>query len=192
MKKLLAVILVCLSLGIFTGCGAERELAEESAQCLTETFASGDMESINHMIFGTGLAESDKPALQEWEAPVDTGEGVLAQVFPYVTVDVEKTTRSVIKYKIEAPDMSRIFEDFEGDRQNISEDDLLQYIKDYSKNTARRTTTVSLAYTVEEGNLIIDYQDEEFINAVTGGLLEAYRSLYSEMLEAYMKGASQT
>ena len=31
------------------------------------------------------------------------------------------------------------------------------------------------------------YQDEKFINAVTGGLLDAFKTLYSEMLEEYMK-----
>lgn len=47
---------------------------------------------------------------------------------------------------------------------------------------------VSLGYIVTENQLVVDYQNEGFINAVTGGILDAYKSLYSEILEKYERG----
>ena len=39
-------------------------------------------------------------------------------------------------------------------------------------------------YSLEE----LAVRNEEFINAVTGGILDAYKSLYSEILEKYERG----
>ena len=44
---------------------------------------------------------------------------------------------------------------------------------------------MSLEYILVDDEPIVNYQNEEFVNAVTGGLLDAYKNLYSEMLEEY-------
>ena len=38
---------------------------------------------------------------------------------------------------------------------------------------------------------VVNYRNEAFINAVTGGLLDAYKSLYEEMMAEYMEGVQQ-
>ena len=106
----------------------------------------------------------------------------------FMTVKVKKTTDSTIEYEIEAPDMSNVFIDMNTKADNISEDGLLDYIKSYAPNAETKETTVSLEYILVDDEPIVNYQDEEFINAVTGGLLDAYKNLYSEMLEEYMEG----
>lgn len=84
--------------------------------------------------------------------------------------------------------MSKVFIDMNTNVNNISEDELLDYIKSYVPNAETKETTVSLEYILVDDEPIVNYQDEEFINAVTGGLLDAYKILYSEMLEGYTKG----
>ena len=93
-----------------------------------------------------------------------------------------------MEYEINAPDMKNVFVDLDTNTANISEDELLQHIKDYAKKAKTTATTVSLEYIVVDDEVIVDYQNEAFLNAMTGGLLDAYKSLYEEMMAEFMGG----
>lgn len=189
MKRLFLIVLVCVSLltGL-VGCGKQNKVVEENAQEVADAFADGDMATINKNIFGINEFEVDEELSDMWEESIESQEGVLEHIFEHVTVKVKKTTESTIEYEINAPDMKNVFVDFNTNTADISEDELLQHIKDYAKNAETKATTVSLEYIVVDDELMVDYQDEAFINAVTGGLLDAYKSLYEEMMEEYMEG----
>lgn len=189
MKRLFLIVLVYVSLltGL-VGCGKQNKVVEENAQKVADAFADGDMATINKNIFGINEFEVDEELSDMWGESIESQEGVLEHIFEHVTVKVKKTTESTIEYEINAPDMKNVFVDLNTNTANISEDELLQQIKDYAKNAETTATTVSLEYIVVDDKLIVDYQDEAFINAVTGGLLDAYKSLYEEMMEEYMEG----
>lgn len=189
MKRLFLIVLVYVSLltGL-VGCGKQNKVVEENAQKVADAFADGDMATINKNIFGINEFEVDEELSDMWGESIESQEGVLEHIFEHVTVKVKKTTESTIEYEINAPDMKNVFVDLNTNTANISEDELLQQIKDYAKNAETTATTVSLEYIVVDDELIVDYQDEAFINAVTGGLLDAYKSLYEEMMEKYMEG----
>ena len=185
MKKIFLSILVCVILTCFAGCGQQNEAVETEAQAIADAFTNGDMETINKTIFGINEIESDDALSDIWGENAQSRDGVLTYIFDLVTVKVKKTTDSAIEYEIEAPDMSKVFVDLNTNAQNLSEDELLDYLKNYAQNTETKDTTVSLEYILVDDELILNYQDEEFINAVTGGLLDAYKTLYLEMLEEY-------
>lgn len=189
MKRLFLIVLVYVSLltGL-VGCGKQNKVVEENAQKVADAFADGDMATINKNIFGINEFEVDEELSDMWGESIESQEGVLEHIFEHVTVKVKKTTESTIEYEINAPDMKNVFVDLNTNTANISEDELLQQIKDYAKNAETTATTVSLEYIVVDDELIVDYQDVAFINAVTGGLLDAYKSLYEEMMEEYMEG----
>lgn len=189
MKRLFLIVLVCVSLltGL-VGCGKQNKVVEENAQEVADAFANGDMATINKNIFGINEFEVDEELSDMWGESIESQEGVLEHIFEHVTIKVKKTTKSTIEYEINAPDMKNVFVDLDTNTANISEDELLQHIKDYAKNAETKITTVSLEYIIVDDELIVDYQDEAFINAVTGGLLDAYKSLYKEMMEEYMEG----
>lgn len=46
---------------------------------------------------------------------------------------------------------------------------------------------VVVPYIVENERIVIDYKNSDFINAITGGLLESYKQFYQIMLEEYKK-----
>lgn len=108
--------------------------------------------------------------------------------FQHVRIEVKRVGESEIEYEIEAPNMKNVFADMESEDTDISEKDFLQYIKNYIQSAETVKSKVSLGYIVTENQLVVDYQNEEFINAVTGGILDAYKSLYSEILEKYERG----
>ncbi len=188
MKRLLLVVLVCIALIGLVSCGKQNEVVEENAQAVADAFADGDMATIYKSIFGTSEFEVDEELSEIWGETVEPQEGVLEHIFEHVTVKVKKTTESTIEYEIKAPDMKNVFVDLNTNTAGISEDELLQHIKDYAKIAETTATTVSLEYIVVDDKLIVDYQDEAFINAVTGGLLDAYKLLYEEMMGEYTEG----
>lgn len=188
MKKTVVSVLLCVILFCLVGCEEQNETVETEAQVVADAFTDGDMETINKTIFGTNDVEIDDGLSDIWGEDAQSQDGVLTCIFDLVTVKVKKTTDSTIEYEIEAPDMSKVFVDIDINAANISQDELLQYIKNYAQNAETKDTTVSIEYILVDDELIVNYQDEEFINTVTGGLLDAYKALYSEMLEEYTKG----
>lgn len=188
MKKIFLIILMPIVLLGFVGCGKQNELVEESAQKTVDAFANGDLEAINELVFGTEVIDVDDELTEIWEEDIPKQEGVLSDIFNLVTVEVKKITKNTIEYKIEAPDMSNIFLDI--DTENLSENEMAEQIRTYALNAKIKKTTVSLDYVLVDGEPIINYQDADFINAVTGGLLDAYKTLYSEMMEEYAKGVN--
>lgn len=188
MKKIFLIILMPIVLLSFVGCGKQNELVEESAQKTVDAFANGDLKAINELVFGTEVIDVDDELTEIWEEDTPKQEGVLADIFNLVTVEVKKITKNTIEYKIEAPDMSNIFLDI--DAENLSENEMAEQIRTCALNAKIKKTTVSLNYILVDGKPIINYQDADFINAVTGGLLDAYKTLYSEMMEEYAKGVN--
>ena len=188
MKKTFLSVLVCVILTSLVGCEEQNEAVETEAQVVVDAFTDGDMEIINKTIFGTNEVEIDDGLSDIWGKDAQFQDGVLTYIFDLVTVKVKKTTNSTIEYEIEAPDMSKVFVDIDTNATNISQDELLQYIKKYAQNAETKDTTVSLEYILVDDETIVNYQDEEFVNAVTGGLLDAYKTLYSEMLGEYTGG----
>lgn len=190
MKKLLLIVLVCAALTGFVSCGKQNEVVKENAQVIADAFTDGDMATINKTIFGTNELEVDEELTDMWGDNNQSQEGILEYIFEYVTVKVKRATERTIEYEIEAPDMKNVFVDLNTNTTDISEDELLQHIKDYVKNAKTKVSIVALEYILVDEEPIVDYRDEAFISAVTGGLLDAYQLLYEEMMEEYMQGVN--
>lgn len=190
MKKIFLIILIFIVLTSFSGCWKQNKLIKENVQIVADAFTNNDMEILNKTIFGANKFEVDEKLSDIWGKANEPQEGVLNYIFEYVTVKVKKTTDSTIEFEIESPDMRKVFIDIDTSVANISEDELLEYFKSYAQNAETRHTTVSLDYILVDDEPIVNYQDEDFINAVTGGLLDAYKSLYKEMLKEYAEGVS--
>ena len=51
------------------------------------------------------------------------------------------------------------------------------------KEAQRKEYVVSIPYEKKNGKIIATYRTEEFVNAITGGLLQGYKEIYAKMLE---------
>lgn len=187
MKKLLLIVM-CVALVGITSCGKQNKVVEENAQAVVDAFTNGDIATINEVVFGINNLVVDEEISDILGESTESQEGILTHIFELVTVKVKKITDSKIEYEVEAPDMSNVFSDIGTNEENISQDELLDYIKHYAQNAKIKTTKVSLEYYIVDDEPVVKYQDESFINAVTGGLLDAYKTLYSEIMEEYMEG----
>lgn len=183
------VVLICIVAICCTGCVKNAEQVEEDAQNVIEAFSSGDMEQINAVIFNMQELKNDEELNEILaEEKVLEEEGLLSAIFKQDKIILEKVHRDTIEYEIIAPDMSNFFQDLEKRQNKLTENELLEYAKDYLHASKKEKFVVNVPYEISEENVIINYQSEEFINAITGGLVDAYKQVYKESLKRYKEG----
>jgi len=187
-KSLFALMLACAVLAGLAGCGGQNEGVRESAQTVADAFAANDMAAINEVVFGTAAHEVYPELADTPEEEGRTKEGILTSVFERTTIEVGNTTDSTIEFRVSAPDMSGVFDGLDADADNMTEEELLKHVREHAKKAELKEATVNLGYELVGGEPVIDYQDPEFVDAVTGGLLNAYGELYAKMLDEYAKG----
>ena len=190
MKKIISIILMCVVLITLVGCRRQNKVVKDTTQTLIDAFHDSDMKTINKAIFGTTEFEVDNELADMWGGISESQGGILEYIFARVILEVKNISEDTVEFEIEAPDMLNVFTILETGFDGITEDKLLQHIADYAKSAETKTTIVSLKYILVDKEAVLNYRDEAFINAITGGLLDAYKSLYSEMMEEYMKGGN--
>lgn len=83
------------------------------------------------------------------------------------------------------PDLTEVFERLGEADRGLSEEEFTEEVRKYIEQAKYKKRTVSVPYKVVDGEVIVNYRNEEFINAITGGLLENYQKFYRQMLEEY-------
>ena len=184
--KGLLIFAICISL---TGCGKENEEVKINAKEIGTIIESGNIEDINNLIFGIDKLEVIG-GLEEiiGNQEIDTeNKGILSDIFQRNTIKVRNVSDNMIEYEIEAPDLKELFLEILNKKEVLSQEQFLSYMKEYVTKAKLKKVTVEVPYTMENEKVIIDYQNQEFIDGITGGLLSAYQQLYEDMINEYMK-----
>lgn len=170
------------------GCGKGNEELKNSANEIVEAFNDSDMDLINSVIFNTSHLKVDDE-LTEYFPEKSDNSWLMSEIFSLDKVKVQKIDEKddSITYTIEAPDLSDIFLEISDDADNMTEKEFERYVMNYIKEADKVTTTVSVNYSYDGKEYYINYQNEEFLDAITGGLLNAYQTLYQEMLDEYLQ-----
>lgn len=196
MRKVIIIILAMLLMGCFVGCGNNpNEKVVEKTQEIENAFSSKNMPAIKTIVFGCEEQSTTKTELLEGRLDSKTvtnspQKGFLESIFSQVSIKTVDTSDDTVEFEISAPDMSKVFVEL-GDRANsISSDDLRLYLIDYASKAPQIKSKVLLPYKLVGDDIEIDYRNEVFINAVTGGLLDAYKALYTQMIEEYKNGGN--
>ncbi|MEZ3447466.1 MAG: hypothetical protein K1W30_20485 [Lachnospiraceae bacterium] len=171
---------------ILTLCACGNSEVEKFADETAAVFASGDIAEINSLVFGDVYLPVDS-RLEGIVEDEPIQNGLLTELFSHSTVDVNKVKKGTIQFVVSAPDMTAVFECLPDDASNFTENDLYEYIIKYASSTETIEFTVEVPFSSEDGEIVIEYRDEAFINAITGGLVEAYKDLYTEVLDQYRR-----
>lgn len=141
-----------------------------------EVFSDGDISEITERVFG---AASDNTSSG------DSDNGIIAILFTNADVQVSSIEKDTITYTIVSPDISDFFQVKLAELQTITTtEELRQAIINYAKTAPQKEYTVTLPYTIsDESGIDVAYNDPDFINAMTGGLIDAYADLYNQYLE---------
>lgn len=153
-----------------------REYASEAATIIMD----GDMRQIQRIIFG--YEESEQADNLEEEE--DGQQGILQALFSRDKIEVKEIKKSEIIFEIIAPDMSKVFAEMNEENVYL-QDDFSEYIHSCILQAETMESRVSVPYRIEDGAVIADFKSEDFMNAVTGGLLQSYETMLQTMIEAY-------
>ena len=164
--------------------------------------ASGSAEERARLIFPSyGLCLNDESVnsiLAEYGAninPTESDKSPSNGVFTAILARTAFTPKNVEKcdigykvtYEIEAPDLSDFIEDSTQSNAFTNLSDFSSYMFTYIANSEVKKYEVGIEYTEVNGSVVGNYQTPEFVNAVTGDLLEVYREGYQELLESMME-----
>lgn len=176
---LIVLILAILLLGVYF-LSKERKSVKEYAESVVEIFQNGDKEKIDELIFGYQELAMEDEKQEEGEK-----EGILAKIFKNISVKVKRITGKEIQYEILSPDLSTFFDTLEKENKMLSASEMESSLDKLIKEAQRKEYVVSIPYEKKNGKIIAAYRTEEFVNAITGGLLESYKEIYAKMLEEW-------
>lgn len=185
-KVIISQVLICLGILLIgfsvTGCSRKANTAmgsldKQSVQTVKEelsVFESGDISMITESVFGR-VTDSTTSS--------DGTEGIIADLFSNAEVEVTAVEDSRITYTIISPDISDFFQVYADKLSSIgTSEELGQLLLEYAHKAPQKEQEVSLVYTITEEGIDVSYDNPEFINAMTGGLLEAYYDIYTQYL----------
>lgn len=163
-----------------TKSSAEEEFAFE----IVTAFKTDDIEKINDILFS-----DDKVVLDEnigvsfdnsaEDTNIEQKNGMLSEIFSYVEISYDGIEGQQFVYTIKSPNMSGVFDNV---LELQTEDELVEHICDYAKEAKTVKNNVAVAYVNNQGEIIADYQTEAFINAITGGLADEYKKVYTQYI----------
>ena len=174
MKKIICILLVMFILISVTACGTNKDevsetIGEDNAATVRndlEAFSEGDISEITELVFGSGSNETSE-------------EGIIADLFANAEAQIVSADEATITYTIESPDISDFFTVYADQLDSImTSEELGQAILEYAKTAPTKAYTVTVSCSFEENDIDVAYDDPDFINAMTGGLLDAYSALY--------------
>ena len=183
MKKLVVLLFVITVACIVSSCG-NAEVKSKAEEAVT-AFDNKDLHAINQMIF------NNDPITDQGTDKAEDSESVIKHILSKVSLSVKSTSDTIVVFDIKSPDMSGVFDNYTGDVSELDSTELYKYITEYSDNAETKVFTVELPVIKEDGAVKIDYQNRDFINAVTGGLLDEYNALYNSVLDLYSQGVEQ-
>jgi hypothetical protein len=194
MKRILTVVLVGMLLLSLSSCGKNKTDQELKADAneIVAAFEKSDINSISSLIFDVGSLNIDEE-LSDFFTDAEDETGILAYIFTYDTVTVKKIyeAEKEITYEVKAPDLTNFFSDLSDDVLEMTELDFEQYLLEYIQSVDTITTSVVVSYVYNGESFSANYKTAEFINAITGGLLYAYQSLYQEMIDEYLQNMEE-
>lgn len=171
------LILIMLLLGVYFWY-KERKPVKEYAENVVTIFQGEEKEKIDELVFGyQGLAMENENQ-EEGE-----NDGILEKIFKNISMKVKRITGKEIQYEISSPDLSTFFDTLEKENKMLSASEMESSLDKLIKEAPMKEYVVSIPYEKKDGEIIANYRIEEFINAITGGLLESYKEIYTKMLE---------
>ena len=183
MKKFIHILITIFILLSISSCTAPKDsvlkqLNKNHATTVRkdiEIFSSGNIAEITECIFG----------IRSEEASADHSDnGIIADLFANAEVQITSADESTISYTIVSPDISDFFTVCVDQLDSITtSEELGQAILEYAKTAPTKEYNVTISYSVNGDDIDVNYDNSDFINAMTGGLLEAYADLYSQHLD---------
>lgn len=166
----------------------EKTPEEAYATEIIDAFKNQDIAKINNIIFVKNSYKIDENIGVDFDNSSKTifdSDGVFGTIFSRTKLMFVGVENGQFVYEIEAPNMKDVF----GNTLDIqTQEDLIKYMCGYAKNAESIKFKVAVDFIEQGDEFIVDYRTEEFINAITGGLVDAYKDIYGQYIEDIISG----
>jgi len=153
-----------------------------------EVFKSKDKDKINKIIF----SETEIP--EEFDEFVvstnsNDGSGIMLDLVEMADIEYVSNDDTTVVVKITAPDMSGFADRIGAASFPENTDDLKALIMAYAENAEPKTKEVVLEYQKDaDGTVVVNYNNTDFLNMVTGNIADAYAKIYEQYLNELIEG----
>lgn len=155
---------------------------EAYATEIVNAFNNNDMSKINDIIFNNNSLSIDDNigATFEDNETKESNKGVLSIIFAETHLTLIRVENNKFVYEVEAPDMNGVFDNISSIQ---TQDELIKHIEKYAKDAKHKKSEVSIEFIEKDDSFIADYKTEEFINAITGGLVNEYKGIFTQYMD---------
>lgn len=155
---------------------------EAYATEIVSAFNNNDMSKINDIILNNnslGIDDNIGATFEDNETK-ESNKGVLSIIFGESHLTLIRVENNMFVYEVEAPDMNGVFDNISSVQ---TQDELIKHIEKYAKDAKHKKSEVSVEFTEKDDSFIADYKTEEFINAITGGLVDEYKGIFTQYMD---------
>ena len=169
----------------YTSSAKKVKKVKNEADNIVEAVKNNDAENLINIIYGLDLVKdvNDDIVNDFIDIPKDDND-VIKEIINRDEIEIKKIKSDSITYTITAPDLSGIV-DCINENIDKSDEEFLERIKEYIRSVDTTSRDVTLKIMLVDEKVVIDYKDEMFIDAITGGMYEQYKKVYLEMMEEY-------
>ena len=176
------MLLIAFSVAV-SGCSNNNAL-EANAEEVVDCINNNDMSTLQKIVMGNNLLSDDSLSeFFETEIEDDNPDesGIISEIIAQDSIKLKKINDNSIEYELKTPKLENIFQD--ALEQDLEDDEIEAYLREYIRTADKDKCNVEVPYTYNDGVFKADYATEEFVNALTGGMIKSYQELVQKMLQ---------
>lgn len=176
------MLLIAFSVAV-SGCSNNNAL-EANAEEIVDCINNNDMSTFQKIVMGNNLLSDDSLSeFFETEIEDDNPDesGIISEIIAQDSIKLKKINDNSIEYELKTPKLENIFQD--ALEQDLEDDEIEDYLREYIRTADKDKCNVEVPYTYNDGVFKADYATEEFVNALTGGMIKSYQELVQKMLQ---------
>lgn len=188
MREKIGIMFVILCMLLLIGCSKKEinDVVKEQAGVVVDAFDKNDMDAINWILLEAEEVEFDEQLVTEFGF-INKGRenGILQPLFAEVSLELCDVKDETVIYEINAPDMSDFFSKNKDKLADMKQDEIRKFFCEYVLTSHKSKERVGVFYKTVGEKVVFNYRTRDFMNAITGGLLDGYIELYKELFDEY-------
>lgn len=179
-RKWISFLIMGLLCLFMAACSEKHNIQEESNRII-RAIENNDMETLEQLLFESRGVIVDEQLLSFFEDTQNKNGGVVKKIIEEDTIKIKKITEESLIYIITTPDLSEMFQDVI-QQEKVTEENFEEYIYKYIESAKKIEIEVEVPYSYENGVFKADYSSKEFIEAITGNMINSYQELIQKMI----------
>ena len=180
-KKIFLMPALIIMLFSIPACGKSKEV-QEQADVIVQAVNTDNIADLKNIILNGYTSDiiMDNELSDFFNDSKNEEDGLITKIIKKDNIKVKEVKKDIIIYEISAPQLDNMIEDILAD-ENITVNEFNNAIYEYIDNAPLHSREVNVNYSNTDNNFSADYNTYDFVNALTGGLVEGYNNLLKSL-----------